>query len=112
MTEGGKPFQNAVIERSHHSNKNQYKKILQEWPQEVKSTRDFQKIVNKNKNIFNEKATCTKNFGLTPNRTKAFLIEHKKNVPQPSIMNQKIVLLNNERAHQDNEDITNINLYK
>ena len=109
MTDGGRPDQNAVIERFHHTNKNQFKDILESWPNTVKYTRDLQIIVDRNTRAFNDKARCIKNYGFPPSQARNFLIKNQESAPKILIQPEKcnnLQLLDNEEHSIATTDIS------
>lgn len=109
MSQGGKPQQNAVIERFHRSIKQQHKSILLPWPETVKTTRDFHNVVLKNITIYNNQAKPKKNLELSPSTAKDILLKSKKEVPIPCLALQSFNVKDfpgNLQAYSQSLDIT------
>lgn len=85
QTAGGQPNQNPIIERMHHTFKNQLKDLKMDLPTNVKRRRDLQIFCDKRKNKMNTTALYTKNNGLT-------VVESCKQLEESNVIEPEVLL--------------------
>ena len=82
FTDGGAPYDNGVIERSHYTLKCQFLKFREKIPPIVKKTTDLEKIIDRIKIDLNQNSTPIKNYYLPPNEMHKILLNSPLDLPQ------------------------------